>query len=131
MKQHYQNIEERKKTGERSKEFYKNHPDIQQKCIDAMHKASRKYWSNENNRKKFGESIKGEKHPQYGSKCKRARKIHCITTNEYFDCIADVARKYHVCDSAIVDNCKQRVKQVKGYVFEYGIIILLKSYNNL
>ena len=102
-----------------SKEFYKNHPDIQQKCIDAMHKASRKYWSDENNRKKFGESIKGEKHPQYGSKCKRARKIYCITTNEYFDCIADAARKYHVCDSAIVDNCKQKVKQVKGYVFEY------------
>ena len=119
MKQHYQNVEERKKTGERSKEFYKNHPDIQQKCIDAMHKASRKYWSDENNRKKFGESIKGEKHPQYGSKCKRARKVYCITTNEYFDCIADAARKYHVCDSAIVDNCKQKVKQVKGYVFEY------------
>ena len=119
MKQRYQSIEERRKTGERSKEFFKNHPDIQQKCIENMHKASRKYWSDENNRKKFSESITGEKHPQYGSKSKRARKIYCITTDEYFDCIADASRKYHLCDSAIVDNCKQRVKQVKGYVFKY------------
>ena len=119
MKQRYQNIEERKKTGELSKEFYKNHPDIQQKCIDAMHKGSRQYWSDEKNRKKFSESIKGEKHPQYGAKCKRARKIVCITTNEQFDCIADAARKYQLCPSSITDNCKHRIKKVKGYIFEY------------
>ena len=55
------------------------------------------------------------------------RKIYCSTTGECFESINDACRSYGVHSSGVVNCCKGKISNTKGYIFKqeeiYRIII--------
>ena len=47
------------------------------------------------------------------------RKIYCSTTGECFESINDACRSYGVHSSGIVNCCRGKISNTKGYIFKY------------
>ena len=63
----------------------------------------------EESKKKISNSLRGK----YG------KVIRCINTGEIFSTSGDVGRKLNVDPSSVIKCCKGKLKQTKGYKFEY------------
>lgn len=62
-----------------------------------------------------------KKHPNIsGGKNPKARKIICIDTNEFFECIKLASEKYHIPESDIRQVCKQLRHTAGGLRFCYA-----------
>ena len=63
----------------------------------------------EETKRKISEKLKGK----YG------KKIKCLNTGEVFPTSGEASRKLNVDSSCIIKCCKGKLKQTKGYRFEY------------
>lgn len=70
----------------------------------------------EETKRKLSEACKG-KHT--GKEAYQSKPIRCVETNERFDCVMDVKRKYGYDNSVVCKCCKGRIKTAYGQHWEY------------
>lgn len=122
-----------KEHSEKIKELYKNEPER----IEDHSKCMKKYYSNENNRKKLSE-IKKEMHRQHPEKAKeqskrmiefyknnpqlkekKYKKVKCLETNKQYDSIKSAGNDLKILPSNISAVCRGKRKSTHGLTFEF------------
>lgn len=69
----------------------------------------------------FSEEWKAKlKTAKQGKNNPRAKAVICIETNEYFECIAVAAEKYHIARTHICNVCRGVKKTAAGYHWRYA-----------
>jgi len=73
----------------------------------------------EQHRKAISDSLKGDKHPNYGKPAKNRKPIIETTTGKVFESQLHAADLLNIKQSDINNVLKNRQKSTKGYVFKY------------